>query len=322
MIKPEAQSVLILGGGGFIGSHLVKQYLAEGYQVTIIDNSITNPQRFYNNLTGTLSRIYWIDKSLIEVNDLDFIISNTDLIIDCMGWSLHRMALKDPDIDLECNVKSHLPLIKCLDKYPDKTVFYLGSSGQYGNPQGNKITEETPLIPEDIQGIHKLTAESHYRVYSRLYQFNTVSLRIPNCFGENQLIQGEDIGLIGGFIRDLILGKNVDIYGHNRNRSFVYVDDLSEWIYLLSKNKFKGFHVFNASGYYLEIKELVIILHEIIGKGSYSIKELPHEAKVIDAGNSYLSSDKLKSFLGELPITDLKVALSSTVQYFTKMLLK
>ena len=71
------------------------------------------------------------------------------------------------------------------------------------------ITESTAMVPEDVQGIHKAAADHHFRVFAKLKRLNVLSLRFANCYGPNQPRAGEDIGLIGGFIRDALAGKTI-----------------------------------------------------------------------------------------------------------------
>lgn len=132
----------------------------------------------------------------------------SDVIVDCMAWTSHRKALQDPIYDLHLTEIRTCIYFKHL--HSGQKIVYLGSRSQYGIPDVSAINEETSMVPVDIQGIHKLAAESYYRVYSRLKNLNVISsLRFPNCFGENQPNQGEDVGLVGGFIRDLLDRKLV-----------------------------------------------------------------------------------------------------------------
>ena len=112
-----------------------------------------------------------------------------------MGWTSHNAALQDPAYDLSLNIGAHLSLLKALKATP-RSAIYLGSRAQYGRPNVVEITEETPMIPEDVQGLHKVAAEGHFRIASK-FGLPAVSLRFPNCFGERMPSQGDDIGLIG-----------------------------------------------------------------------------------------------------------------------------
>ncbi len=313
--------ILILGGAGFIGSNIASAFVKAGSDVVVIDGMLSNTGARKDNLKSIVSNIEFIESRIEDVPNLPEIIAQSDIIIDSMAWAFHRLALDNPDYDLDLNLKSHLYLIQHLDNCKNKKIIYIGSSGQYGNPNIDQIVEDTRMIPEDIQGIHKLAAESYFRVYSKLKGFNVISVRFPNCYGKNQAIVGSDIGLIGLFIRDLLKKKNTTVYGKSRRRFLVYVEDLAEVVLRLSRQEFSGFAAYNLSGHSVLVKNLVKTLIEIIGEGTYKVEELPYELKIIDVGRARFSDDKLRNILGEIPITDFKSSLEITVEYFKKELL-
>lgn len=308
------KTALILGGAGFIGSQITKRFYEAGYDIIVLDGLLQRTGGRKKNLSSIISHIEFIQSNIEDVHNITEIAERSDIIIDCMAWTLHFLALSDPVYDLKLNAESHLYLLRHLKK--NKKIIYLGSRGQYGKPNVNEVTEDTPMVPEDIQGIHKLAAESYYRVSAKLNKINVISLRFPGCFGEKQPVSGNDIGLIGSFIRDIIQNKKIEVYGKKRKRSLVYVKDLAEVVFQLSMKNFIEFSAFNFCEYEVFIKDLVEILIELIGKGSYQIKEIPHEIKSIDIGNASISNSKLKNFLGEITITDLRSALLATIQYF------
>jgi nucleoside-diphosphate-sugar epimerase len=174
------------------------------------------------------------------------------------------------------------------------------------------------MIPEDVQGINKLAGESFFRVYSKFYGFNVTSLRITNCFGENQLYNGNDIGLVGSFVKDIIWGRPIIVYDGNRKRSLIYVKDLADIVFKLSTLSLSGFNAFNLSGYELPIDEIAKKLIQITGKGSYDLMALPDSIKKIDGGKAKFNCNKIMSLLPGLSLTNLDEAFSQTYDYFRK----
>lgn len=316
MLNSDNKTILIFGGAGFIGSNIAQRFCDEGYMVTVVDGFLPETGGCKRNLKGIISNINLIESRIEDVDNLPEVVRGNDLIVDCMAWTSHHSAIDEPLYDLKLNAESHLYLLKCLKGCTGKHIIYLSSRGVYGNPQVDEITEETAMMPEDIQGIHKLTAESYYRVYSRIYGFNVISLRLSNCFGANQPVEGRDIGLLGGFVRDILSNRDIEIFGRKRRRFLVYVKDLSDAVFKLSERQFRGFEPFNIGGIETYIEELAELLIGITGQGSYSIKEMPLEVKNMDIGNAAFSEAKLRVFLGGIQNTDLKIALSSTVSYF------
>lgn len=311
-------TVLVLGGAGFIGSNICKRFLTSNYKVTVIDGLLDKTGGSKKNLQSVIPQIEFINRKIEDVSNLNRLVNANDIIIDCMAWTRHLLGIKNPFYDLSLNVQSHLVLIQILKDYPNKNVIYLGSRGQYGNPNIEQISEQYTMIPEDVQGIHKLTAEHHYRVYSKLFKFNVISLRFGNCFGPNQPYQGEDIGLVGGLIRDLLEKKKVVVFGKKRKRSLVYVNDLCEVVFRLAQKGSIGFVAYNFNGQEVYIEYLVKILIDIIGYGTYKIKALPRELKDIDIGSAILSNIRLNNLIGEIPETNLETSFAQTINYFEK----
>lgn len=315
------KELLILGGAGFIGSNLAERFLGQGWGVTVLDGLLENTGGRRENIEHLFSEIIFIESKIEKADLLKEVVKRSDVIIDCMALTGHRFALADPKYDLELNCHSHLCLIEVLKDLPVKKVIYVGSRGQYGNPSVAEINEETPMIPEDVQGIHKLAAESYFRVYSKHYGFHVTSLRVPGCFGKNQPTSGDDIGLIGNFIRDVLENNTIEVYGSRRRRSFIYAKDLVEIVYRICNLPFSGFSAFNVRGTDVFIHELAQIIIEIAGKGDYIIKEIRHEIQIIDIGKSRLCEENLRHFIGDYPITDLKSSLTETIQYFKESIL-
>ena len=307
-----------MGGAGFIGSNCAKRFVKGGWKVTVVDGLMKNTGGNKENLHSILSRIEFFEKPVQEAENLSVLIDKSDLIIDCMAWTLHHLAVENPEYDLELNVSSHLPLIKNLKQYPGKRVIYLGSRGQYGNPSCPEINEDTPMIPQDIQGINKLAGESYFRFYSKLYKFHIVSLRIANCFGENQLVHGSDIGLVGSFIRDAINGNPIEIFGTNRKRPLIYVKDLAEIIFRLRETPFEVFTCYNVNVWNMLIRDIASTVIEVLGKGTLVEKELPNKIRNMDVGSAEFNSSRITSLLGTLPLTPFEDAVKKTINYFKK----
>jgi UDP-glucose 4-epimerase len=311
---------LIAGGAGFIGSHITARFVQAGHEVTVIDGLFPRTGGRRENLAGLLSRIRFLDAPVEQVPDLAGLVEESELLVDCMGWTCHRLALQDPLYDMQLNVGSHLALINAIARGSGKKVISLGSRTQYGNPKVDRITEETPSNPQDIQGSHKQAAESNWQIFSRIKGFAVISLRFGNCFGPRQPVAGEDIGLIGVFIRDLLQRREIELFGTGRRRPVIYAPDVAEAVYMCAQSPFQGFQIFNLAGADVVLEELLERLIREVGGGSYKLREFPPEVKSIDVGNAAFSGQRLEAFLGHLPLTSLEAGIKETVGYFRKAL--
>lgn len=314
------KSVLVLGGAGFIGSNLVESLLCNGYKVIVIDGLLENTGGSNKNLNMLMDKITFIDSKIEEVYELKKYIDNADIIIDCMGWTSHNNATEDPFYDNTLNCLSHLYLIKKMKEMHQKRIIYLSSSSVYGKSFSSNVTETAITNPVDIHGIHKLTSEYYFKIYSQEYGFNVIILRVPNCYGRNQKIRGNDIGLIGTFINNALNDKPIEIYGKNRKRVIVYIKDLVNAVQKLLLLELKGFTIFNIKSHEITIDRLANEIIEITGKGRIIQSDTPVHFTNRDIQIFNYNDDKLKSLIGNYVTFSLRDSLEETITYFKERL--
>ena len=266
--------IVIFGGAGFIGSHLAQAYLERGDQVTVVDGLVPGTGGRRENLPDPVpDALTWHAARVEDVRELSALLDGTDLVVDAMALTAHHRALAEPLLDLELNAACHLHLLQALALCPGRRVLLLGSRGQYGQPKGRRVHEETPQVPADVQGIHKVAAESYFRVYSGMDRCQTICLRLPNCFGPHQAVHGDDIGLVGSLIRDLLADKTVEVYGNGRSRALLYVKDLVDAAVRLGDEEWDTpFEAYNIAGQQVAIEDLAQQIIATAGRGRYSVR--------------------------------------------------
>jgi UDP-glucose 4-epimerase len=306
-------NILIAGGAGFIGSHLAEAFVASGHEVIVVDGLLPQTSGTADNLLH-LPKVQLINSAIEELGKLPELLNAADLLIDCVGWTRHLLALEDPHYDLLLNVTAHITLIKAIKGTSCKKVIYLGSRGQYGPLSVEVAGEDHPQCPADVQGIHKSAAEAHWRIAARLQGLDVASVLFGNTFGPRMPMDGKDIGLVGSFIRSLLNGEDVEIYGKGRMRDVVFAPDLATAIVKLSGVMAAGFEPYHLVGSHVTLEALVCGMQQICQKGSYSFQEFPAEVKNIDMGSATLSDEKLLTLIGEYPKTPLLDALALTFQ--------
>jgi UDP-glucose 4-epimerase len=310
-------NITILGGAGFIGSRIAARCVAAGHRLTIVDGVFSHTGGRRENLSDIASEVVFHEVAVGQFPGLADVLASSDAIIDAMGWTCHRLALQNPAYDAQLNLASHLEWLHEFRYRPGQVVLYLASRAQYGRPPAQCITEDTPMEPRDIQGIHKLAAEHYFRYYAEDKKFPAISLRISNCIGPNQPVAGPDIGLVGGFIRDLMAGRPIEVFGDGRRRPVVFVDDIALLVLRLIESDLSGFTAFNAPAHDVQIEELVAALVRLIG-GRCVKSPLTGEVARIDGGNARFDSTRLNNLLSGVELTSLPAALEATVQYFKR----
>lgn len=313
----QGKKVLVAGGAGFIGSNLSEDLVKHGAKVGIIDGFVEHTGADRRNIQSIIDEIELYDSRVEDIASLQEIVGRFEYIIDSIALTSHNLGVDYPLLDIEINLIPHLHLINALRGTEGKKVIYLGSRGQYGHCTKRVITEETAQNPLDPQGINKFAAECYFRLYAKKYNFKFLSLRITNCFGENQETKGNDIGLVGSFIRHICQGRTVEIYGDiSRGKDVIYVKDLINIILDLMRLNFEGGGAYNIAGTRVTLKSLLDSLIKIIGRGEYKVTPFPDEIKHIDIGEAEFSDKKIRNKLKELKLSSLDIALANTVRYF------
>jgi UDP-glucose 4-epimerase len=312
--------VLICGGAGFLGSHVARRFVAAGDLVTVVDAIVPGTGGSLDHVAAIRDRIELRVAPIEAVSDLRGLVGASDVIVDAMAWTRHLAAVEDPLQDMRLNLAAHLTLVQALRRQGPRLVIYLGSRSQYGRPPARVVSEDEPMAPRDPQGVHKVAAESHLKNYAALDGYGVVSLRLPNCFGEHQPVSGEDIGLVGGFIRTLCQGGTVTVYGAGRRRALLYAPDAAEIVARVADRSVPGFVPLNVGGDEVEIRDLAARLCAEVGSGAVATDVMPPEVAALEPGDAAIDESRLRALVGELPHTDLNDALRRTVAYFRERL--
>jgi UDP-glucose 4-epimerase len=315
-----AKQVLLLGGAGFLGSHVARRFAAAGDRVCVVDGLISGTGGSLDNLAGIHQAIELRTSPIEALDDLPSLAGSADVIVDAMAWTRHVAGQHDPLQDMRLNLASHLTLIQALRRQPPRLVIYLASRSQYGRPAGPIVMENDSMAPLDPQGVHKAAAETHFKNYAALDGYHVVSVRLPNCFGEHQPITGEEIGLVGGFIRTLCRGGTVTVYGSGRRRALLYAPDAAEIVMRVANRSVSGFMALNVAGQDVDIRDLALQLWTLIGSGNVVDDVMPPEIAALEPGAAVFDQSRLRALIGETPLVALDEALRRTVAYFRERL--
>jgi len=221
------KKILITGGAGFFGSHLVELFLKNKYHVNVIDNfsngKNNNIKKFLNN-----KRLKVFKSSIGNKKALTRSINGCEGIIHCATKNL-RFSLKNPLETDETNTSFTLLLLEEAKKNKVKKFIYCSSSEVYGNLDvKHKLKEKEHFNPTTIYGASKLAGEYYAKVYRDLYKLNLIILRPFNMYGERANIKGNSAEVITRFFLNLMSSKKVYIYGDGKNsRDFSYVKDIA-----------------------------------------------------------------------------------------------
>ena len=311
--------VMITGGLGFLGSTLTRRLVASGARVLLVDSLIPNYGGNIFNIHDIRNKVTIEIKDLRDSKTIDRFVRNKDFIFNLAGALSHIDSMRDPFTDLGINCTAQLSLLEsCRKNNPEVKILFAGTRNQYGKPKYLPVDEKHPLEPTDINGINNMAGEWYHMLYNNVYKLRTVSLRLTNTFGPGHQMKHSRQGVLNWFIRQLIDGKAICLYGGQQKRDVSYVDDVVEaFIMAMASDRTDG-EVFNLGGTTLRLKEFVEKAIALYGKGSFKISPMPKAIQAIEVGDYIADYSKIKNLLGWKPKISIEEGLRKTFSYYLR----
>lgn len=315
-MAPGFSEILVTGGAGFIGSHIVDQLLDEGFGVWVMDNLSTGEGK---NLVQHESKqkFHFIEGDIRNYDLVKKVVRGVDAVFHEAALVSVTSSVENPLLANDINVSGTMNLLKaCVDANIKRFVF-ASSCAIYGDSVTLPEHENLMPIPLSPYAVSKLAAENYVKVFYDVYDLETVILRYFNVYGPRQKY-GPYSGVISIFINRLLENKPPTIYGDGEQiRDFVNVKDVVEANMLaLSKQNVVG-EVFNIStGEAISINTLAKLLQKIMGKAN--LEPMYEEARPGDIRNSYADITKAKGQLGYKPTVELDIGLNELVKWYAK----
>ena len=260
--------VLVTGGAGFIGSHLVDRALAEGAEKVIsFDNLIGGKLENHSHLKGE-KRFQFVNGDIKDYDSIKPYVEQSDVIFSEAASKL-VVSLKDPMIDIQTNVVGNVNILEILRKSKNNPRIIHASTGSVFGSSEKPFKEDDPKNPSTIYGISKLAAERYYKFYHDNYGVKSTVLRYFHVYGPRQDYSGE-AGVISIFLSRVLAGKNPQVCKPGTQiRCFTYVQDDVEANMLLYKNKRSIGQEYNvASRARVSINELAKMICDKYGAGA------------------------------------------------------
>lgn len=317
----KGKKILITGGLGFIGSNLAIRLVGLGAQVTLIDSMIQQYGGNKFNIDEIKGRVHVNFSDVRDEYGMNHLIKDKDYLFNLAGQVSHIDSMLDPLTDLEINSKSQLSILEaCRKSNPGIRIIFTSTRQVYGVPQYLPIDENHPLDPADVNGINKISGERYHLLYDRVYGIRSAVLRLTNTYGPRQLVKHNKQGFMGWFVRQIVKGEKIQIFGDgNQLRDLNFVDDVVGALLLVGINDQTYGEVFNlGSNNPVSLKELVELMIAINGKGFYELVPFPEEKKKIDIGSVYADFTKIKNAAGWSPDTALEDGLKLTFEFYRK----
>lgn len=308
--------VLVTGGAGFIGSHVVDTFVAAGYAVTILDDFSSGKEKNVNP-AATVVRDSIASPAAAElVRSGQF-----DVIAHLAAQIDVRRSVADPAWDAALNIGGSLNLLEAVRQSGHPTRFIFSSSGgaQYGDFVEMPTVEDAVKDPQSPYGIAKLAVEYYMSYFARIHGLETIALRYANVYGPRQDPHGE-AGVVAIFCQRILAGTPLTAYGDGlQTRDYVYVGDVARANLLAAEVALPTAGRLDNRGFNIGtgVETTVIQLADGLQQAAASSVKLNHAAaRAGEQRQSCLSAAKSAELLGWTPSVALADGLRNTLEFF------
>jgi UDP-glucose 4-epimerase len=307
------KKILITGGAGFIGSHIVDELINEN-EITIIDNLTTGSIK--NLKYPEHENLNFIEGDIRKIN-FDEFTSGTDYIFHLAAMASVPLSVEKPEECNEINVNSTVRLLNSAVKNNVKKIVFSSSSSVYGENKNMPLKETEMPMPTSPYAASKASCELYLRTFYESYGLNYTVLRYFNVFGPRQDKNSQYAAVIPNFISALLEGKQAEIYGDGeQTRDFVYIGDIAKANINACESDFNGI-VNIASGKKLTINRLYEIIKNTLGS-DLEPKYLPERPG--DIKHSLADTGNMEKINLKIDSGDFENQLIETINWFKTIL--
>jgi UDP-glucose 4-epimerase len=314
--------VLITGGLGFIGSNLARRLVDLGSEVTVVDSLIPDYGGNLYNVGGIRERIQVNVSDVRDTHSLRHLVLGKHFLFNLAGQTSHLDSMTNPMPDLEINCQAQLSILEtCRAHNPKIKVVFASTRQIYGRPMQLPVPETHPLNPVDVNGINKMAGERYHLLYNDVHGIPATALRLTNTIGPRMRVKDARQTFVGSWVRQLLEGKPISVWGGKQLRDFTDVEDAVDAFLLVAANPATNGQVYNLGGSeVIDLAALAKLMVEVNGSGSYEINEFPSERRAIDVGDYYADFSKIRNQLGWEPKRSLRETIETTLRYFRETL--
>ncbi len=299
--------ILILGGSGFLGSHVVDRFLAGGHEIAVYDLATERFRRTPDGVAhfgGDLRNVAALEEALS---------TGFDAVLHFISTTTPKSSNESPEFDIQSNVVGSVNLLNVCVRHRVKKFVFLSSGGTVYGDIGNDANadESHPVQPLCSYGVSKLSIEHYLRIYQKIYGLDFVSLRISNPYGERQNPQLA-LGALTVFLYRTMTRQKIEVWGDGSVvRDFIYAGDVANAVYEATLKPVSG--IYNVgSGIGLSLMDLIEEIEEVTGLEPI-VKHM--EARPYDVPRIVLDSSKLRHATGWSCAVPLRQGITRTAHW-------
>lgn len=311
-----ARRILVTGGAGFIGSHVVELLLAQGFSVVVLDNESTGSRANLNPAAE------FVAGDVRNPNDLAPIFAaGVDAVFHIAGQASIRLSFNDPTADLNVNTLGTINVIQQCIAHRVPRLLFASSMTIYGNPAAVPTPETTEPDPVSYYAITKYAAERYVHVSAQRrdlgFDFNVTSFRMFNVYGAGQSLTNAYQGVFAIFIGNVLRGETIHIHSDGeQSRDFVHVDDVARaWVGALDNPASYGQVINLGTGKPTSVNALCDLVLQSFGqtRSTYPIEY--HSAQPGDIRVSAAAIERAQNLLGWSPQITTAMGMPDTIRW-------
>jgi len=308
--------ILVTGGAGFVGSHLIEALLAEGHEIVCVDNmnDYYDPSLKHARLERFQKKITFYQIDISDMSALEDVFKNHtfDSIAHLAAQAGVRYSLEQPLVYVDSNVRGTVCVFECAQKYGVKNIVMASSSSVYGEVGGSESFSENMSVekPISVYAATKRATELLAYTYHHLYGLNITSLRFFTAFGP----YGRPDMALFKFVSNMLADKPIDVYGDgNQERDFTYVSDIVAG-FVLALKKPLGLSILNlGAGNPISLNQFITATEEVLGRKAQR-NMLP--AQPGDVPRTSADIRKAADEIGYKPEVSIKEGIGMFVQWY------
>jgi len=310
--------VIVTGGLGFIGSTLAHRLAAHGADVVLVDSLVPEYGGNLFNVVGLEGRVRVNISDIRDVHSLRYLVRDRAFLFNLAGQTSHLDSMNDPQTDLDINCAAQLSLLEtCRRHNPAIRIVFASTRQIYGKPDYLPVDEKHLLRPVDVNGINKMAGEWYHTLYNNVYGIRATALRLTNTYGPRMRIKDARQTFLGVWIRMILAGEPIEVWGGEQLRDFTYVDDCVDALLLAASTPGCEGQALNVGGDgVISLKDLASLLVAQNGGGTATVRPFPAERKRIDIGDYYADDSALRRLTGWTPRVSMADGLARCLAFY------
>ena len=301
--------ILITGGAGFIGSHILAQLQGRRDMDVVVFDNLSSGSKEHVPAGMELVEGDVCDEAAVDALFADH---HFDAVVHLAAQTMVPFSVDHPVEDCQINLEGVLHVLEACRTHGTGHILFSSSAAVYGDNLHIPLKETERLVPTSPYGVTKMTTEHYLRVYHELYGMDATVFRFANVYGERQGEKGEG-GVVSIFCKFLSQRQGITVFGDgNQTRDFVYAGDIAQAI--IRALPLKGCHTMNVStGQETSINDLIRSFEKAVG---YTVPVQYTAPRTGDILRSVLSNEALKRDLGFVPAMDLEEGIRRTYDWY------